>query len=94
MAESLYTGICIVKMPSGEAVQVQMKTPTGHKNQISVSDYKRRGIKPPIEELPDCNAVCEPCNRSKQDPEKNKISIPSKQSLETATNGSETKTYK
>jgi len=53
MTTSYYTGICIKKSPPGVPDMAQVRDSAGNKIEIPVGEYKRRKIKPPVEELPE-----------------------------------------
>jgi len=52
-----HTGVCVVKSASGKILAVQIKDFFG-KNSIPIPPkaYIARGIKPPIEFLPECSS--------------------------------------
>jgi len=47
-----YTGEFVLKLPTGEIVNVQVKDIFGHSFPMPPQDYWKRNINPPIEELP------------------------------------------
>lgn len=51
-----YTGKCVSRLTRGEIIDVFVVDPTGHGLTLTPSEYEKRGITPPIEQLPDCNA--------------------------------------
>lgn len=55
MAESQYTGVCVVKSGSGKILAVQVRDPFGNSIPIPPEDYVARRIKPPLESLPVCD---------------------------------------
>jgi hypothetical protein len=51
---SNYVGKCVVRLQSGDVVSVHVVDTAGNGMTLDPSDYKARGIKPPLTELPEC----------------------------------------
>jgi len=52
MPQSNYTGVCVVKTPSGKILSVQVKDIHGNSIPLPPRVYRTRRIKPPLELLP------------------------------------------
>jgi hypothetical protein len=53
---SSYTGKCVLRTRDGIIVDVQVRDSAGHGMTLPPKEYRARGIKPPLEELPDCSS--------------------------------------
>jgi hypothetical protein len=53
---SSYTGKCVLRTRDGKIVDVQVRDSAGMGITLSPEEYRARGIKPPLEELPDCSS--------------------------------------
>jgi hypothetical protein len=51
---SSYVGECVVRVHSAEIVSVHVVDAGGNGMTLSPDEYKARGIKPPLETLPEC----------------------------------------
>lgn len=49
-----YRGICVLRLSSGEIIDVQVEDTTGMRLTLSPQQYQERGCKPQISLLPDC----------------------------------------
>ena len=54
---SSYIGVHVNRLEGGTIDSVQVKDSAGIELPISPDEYKRRGIKPPIEELPEATSL-------------------------------------
>ena len=52
---TLYKGICVFRLSSGAIFNVKVEDTAGNQLTISPDEYLRRGINPPIDQLPDCS---------------------------------------
>jgi hypothetical protein len=52
--ETVYTGICISKLVNGMIDHIRVRDTAGNELTIPPDEYRRRGVLPPIETLPDC----------------------------------------
>ena len=50
-----YTGIFAHKLPDGTITDVQVQDPGGNSLPLEIGEYRRRGVQPPAESLPDQN---------------------------------------
>ena len=53
MTTSSYKGIFSHKLSGGTIIDVQVEDPFGNSLSLPVDEYRRRGIQPPAESLPD-----------------------------------------
>ena len=52
---SSYTGKCVVRISTGQIIDVHVVDSTGIGMTLSPQEYEARQVKPPLEELPDCS---------------------------------------
>jgi hypothetical protein len=52
MLKPTYTGIQVLKTPSGDMVRVLVRDTAGNNTELSAKKYRAQNIKPPIESLP------------------------------------------
>lgn len=48
-----YTGLYLHKLSDGTITDVQVVDPFGNDLPLSIEEYRRRGVQPPAESLPD-----------------------------------------
>jgi hypothetical protein len=49
-----YKGMCVFRLGSGAIFNAKVEDAAGNQLTISPDDYLRRGVNPPIDQLPDC----------------------------------------
>lgn len=54
---SQYTGKCIVRISTGEILSVHVVDSTGMGMTLSPEEYVARGVKPPLDQLPNCSSA-------------------------------------
>lgn len=53
---SQYTGKCVVRISTGEIISVHVVDTAGIGMTLSPEDYEARGVKPPLDQLPNCSS--------------------------------------
>jgi len=51
---SSYRGVCVLRLTTGEIHGVKVIDTAGNGNVLDPSEYVRRGVQPPLDQLPDC----------------------------------------
>lgn len=47
-------GLCVLRLKSGEIYDVKVQDGATNQYTLKPDEYTRRGIKPPLDKLPDC----------------------------------------